>query len=324
MKHTRYVGRALLTVGILGAICLYASPAKMAEILAKSDWRWLLAMLALMPVFLFCRIFKWYLLVRQFVPQVNVPALVSGYLWGLALGLVTPGRMGEAYRVWGAGLPSKHAGLFVVEKGVELLSLMILCTPALLTAQFLPRWFVGAFIVAAAVSVLFWRAIALRLLPVSDRILQRMKLGFLTGADPALRRLRLSGCLMLSCVCPALFLIQAYLALRGMGERPEPLAIALFPIVLLSNLVPVTVGGIGLREATAVLLLKPQGLTEAAVLNSFLLVTLVNLALPCVLAGLLRHLKPALLPKGGPEAAVAGIQGSDLQQTVTTSTQEAS
>ena len=112
--------RICVSLAILTALVLLISPRQVWQTLSACDWRWLLATLLLLPPFLFFRMAKWHVLVRQTSRSVGVLDVARGYLWGMAVGLVTPGRTGELARIWAAGLSSRCIGLFILEKMLEI------------------------------------------------------------------------------------------------------------------------------------------------------------------------------------------------------------
>jgi uncharacterized membrane protein YbhN (UPF0104 family) len=56
----------------------------------------------------------------------------------------------------------------------------------------------------------------------------------------------------------------------------------LFPIILLGNFIPVTVGGFGIRETFAIVILKQRGIPSEVAVNSIAVVALLDLVLPAL------------------------------------------
>jgi uncharacterized membrane protein YbhN (UPF0104 family) len=299
MKWGAVLFRIFITVAFLVFLVFFVSPEKAIEAFRGCDFQWVLVALLLMLVFIASRIYKWYLLVRQFKSNINVSKLIWGYLWGMALGMVTPGRVGEIYRVKASELPNRLIGLFVLEKFVEIFSLFILCIPAILAFELLPFWSTVLLVMVCIAIAVFWRSIALRAMSFKRLFPNNSKMQSLVSLQDVFGNLSLSGTFFFTLVCQMLFLFQAFLIIIGMGQHPDLSCASSFPVVLLGNLLPISVGGVGIREAIAIAVLKPQGLPEAVILNSFFLVSMLDLALPCIIGVFLHRI--FLLPKDNRE-----------------------
>ena len=130
--------RLSLSLLFLAVLVWLASPIKVARTLAGCDARLLIATLALTPVFLAGRVLRWSLLVRQVSPQAPLGAISRSYLWGMAVGLVTPGRLGEVARIRGLGLSGSGVGLFLVEKSGEIVVILAMCAVSVWSFGYLP------------------------------------------------------------------------------------------------------------------------------------------------------------------------------------------
>ncbi len=60
-----------------------------------------------------------------------------------------------------------------------------------------------------------------------------------------------------------------------------------FSIMILSNLLPITIGGLGVREALSVLILRRYGVSDAVAVNAAFLSYLTNTVLPGVVGSFL-------------------------------------
>jgi 2-polyprenyl-3-methyl-5-hydroxy-6-metoxy-1,4-benzoquinol methylase len=91
-------------------------------------------------------------------------------------------------------------------------------------------------------------------------------------------------------VCFLIYITQAYLVLRALGASADPGVVLLYPLVLLANLVPITVGGYGVREALAVVVLQLREIPEAKAAASVAVVTFFDLVVPGLVGVVLRGL----------------------------------
>jgi uncharacterized membrane protein YbhN (UPF0104 family) len=262
--------RILTTLLVFALIFAFVSPLKAAERLRDCDKSLLFLVLAIVPVFVFFRVFKWYLLARQEVKDLSLAKIVPDYLWGMAVGLVTPARIGELARVRGLNVSKKMgAGLFFLEKLLEVGVLALLCFVALLFVRLVPFWVLSAGVVSALILfLLIWKAL--------DQSEWRQEL------KSAISELKLFGCTFCSFLCFVIFCLQAYLVLKSMYVPVGIDIVFLFPIILLGNFIPVTVGGFGIRETFAIVILKQRGIPSEVAVNSIAVVALLDLVLPAL------------------------------------------
>ena len=271
---------SLLFVAVLVYV---ASPAKVLKTLKGCDPFLLAATLALTPVFLAGRILRWTLLVRQVSPGAPVGLISRSYLWGMAVGLVTPGRLGEVARIKGLGLGGAGVGLFLVEKTGEMAVILGMCLVSVWSFGYLDWWLSLSGIVA---GLALW-AFVMKKLPGLAGPLSRLFKGRsseeIHNLSNTAAELKKPLCLALTALILGLFILQAYLLLIGLGGPSAPVLIRNLPLVLLGNIAPVTVGGMGLREALGVFFLSRDGVDPAVALGSVFIVSTVNLALPAIL-----------------------------------------
>ncbi len=288
MRTTVALLRILLTASILIVLLIVITPSKALADLEIGDWRWLAASVALMPLFLACRVTKWALLEQQVLGPAPWSRILPRYLWGMAVGLITPGRVGELARVRAPKLSARGAGLFFLEKAVEVSCLFSLCLLSLPLSALLPWWTLPPIGFALIVALAGWRRMVIGTLGLIGRLPG--------GPDPQRRAelasavldLRLFGCAALSLMCFLIYVTQAWLMLRAMDLAADPAVAILYPFVLLANLLPITVGGYGLRESLAVVVMRSRDVSEIQAAASVALVTFFNLVIPGLVGVVLR------------------------------------
>ncbi len=289
MKHKSLYLRVVVSVGILLGLFIYVSPERVVTAIHGADWRWMAAAVGLMPIFLLCRIGKWFVLVRQVEQSVRLRDIVPGYLWAMAVGKLTPGNIGEVARAWTFGTPSSQVGLFVLEKLLEVGCLIALCLLATIKLGVAPYLAIGAtglaLLAIPTVLKVFARAIA----HVLSRVVRSISSDKLDGVHWAIRRLRLGICVFLTLSCFLIFMTQVYLIMISMGHALDMRTLILFPVIMASNLIPITIGGFGLRESVAVFVLRSEAVPEAIAMSSFFFATVVDLFLPALL-GITLHM----------------------------------
>ncbi len=285
-KVLRWVKR-LVSVGLLATIvALVATREGMsgfADRLAGIDVRWLLAGGALAWVAAIASALRWQrLLALEGVERSRLWSLGS-FLRGRFVGAFTPSTVGlDLYRLVDAGggshAPAGRA--LLVEKLYGLVAL------AMVSAALLPFGLLelfggsGALLVlalgmGAALGVLALERPALlvwvgRFLPAPVAAFARRAADALQAGRPALpERLRLLALGLVTHGATAAIFAATGAAL---GVRAEALALTIVGnAIILATLLPISVGGVGVREGTAVALLAAQGVPAAdAALLAFL------------------------------------------------------
>ena len=66
-----------------------------------------------------------------------------------------------------------------------------------------------------------------------------------------------------------IFYVQAFILLRAVSPSAPISVLPVFPIITLSTILPLSIGGVGIREWTAVLLLSRFNITPEAAITAF-------------------------------------------------------
>lgn len=231
-------------------------------------------------IFTLAKILKWHLLLKDLIPDISFRSSIDGYLSGMSLGIITPGRIGEVGRI--AEIPKENRiagiGLVLWDKIFDL-SIVI----------FLSLWGIWYFINPIA-SIILGLLLVILLFVLFNTKYLNILLKFpiikrypqlLEGLNHLKKRTIFIGLLItlfsyIIVLFEALFLVRAFSHTLGKGIFIS------YPLVMLANLIPITVGGLGVREGTAVLLLGRFGLPEELAFNSAFLIFLINTAFPAL------------------------------------------
>ncbi len=234
-----------------------------------------LAVLITFPA-MYLRAWRWKEAIRTTNTDFPLKSLLQFTYISLTLGLVTPGRLGEFIKVHHlskkSGIETKKSLYTVLlDKLMDISTVLVF---SILGAYFLfgqKNWLLFLFIIIFLFSLFFYLLynILLRLsfyLPLLKRYFSSLgeyKLSF----SSSLRLSLLSHLIWLSLA------LQGFIILRMMGIEALSLWAVLGVVSLMSfsSLIPLTVGGLGLREALAAFLLLSFGIAaEKAVLFSLL------------------------------------------------------
>jgi len=116
--------------------------------------------------------------------------------------------------------------------------------------------------------------------------LSKIKIGFFQNLISGIKSVSITTTLragLLSTIYFLLFYWQAYLILSAYGDQFPYEVVFYFPLITLSTILPITVGGLGIREGTAIILLGRYNIPEAVAFNTFFL----HFVIANVLAGIL-------------------------------------
>jgi uncharacterized protein (TIRG00374 family) len=269
-----------------------------AEMLRTVGLQFLLAAVALYPCLILLKTWRWQFLLRQQGIAYGLIPAFAAYNSALAAGYVTPGRLGEfvraLYLMKDKGIALGHAFSSVVLD--RLLDLYLLVATAAIGAALfaVPQHLVGlslAVLVAAALGplvvvlpsvsrrsiALFARA-ASRLAPTTykEELAQGLN-GFQAGMEQLLT-VRLLVPFACTALAYAVFYLQCYLVALAL-DLPLSCLYSSYSVSLASllALLPVSISGLGVRDAAFVALFRPANLTaEMAIGYSLLLLLVFN------------------------------------------------
>jgi hypothetical protein len=234
-------------------------------------------------VLLILRVYKWHRLMGA-VGNGHIRRSLRSLFGGFALGLITPGRLGELGRC-----------IFVREEEraqVALLTLLdrLLDVWALLTL-------VGAslFFLVPHAAAIFGAAVWLALLPVvmsfPKLVAHFAKLvrrswhfhGHVADAAKELHGVQTPPFAILAVVAAGTELASFFFLLRAFFPTEFSTAVATFPYIILAGDLPLTFSGVGVREGAAAVLLSPYAVPASAAVNASLLWFVFAILVPAAL-----------------------------------------
>lgn len=292
-RWARYGASVLLLALILWRI----QPGKVGNALASANPAYL-ALAALLTIpFLLLKATRWYWMLREAGIEAEPGEALSSLVAGMGLALLTPARLGELVRAAYIrdGQKLKIGGLVMLDKGFDVL---VLCGLSIAGAWSLlgtgPGALLAAVTAVGAAMVYLPRRGENVVARVGNRLPGRDKLMRVLTALEALSPAATTGYILLTAMSFVIVLVQFALILASWNASSPNIVFLTFPLVVLTNVLPLTVGGLGIREGAAVLLLHHYGVSAAHAALAAFLMFFINTALPG-LAG-------ALIPT--PRAAV--------------------
>ena len=297
--------KALAALVVLFLIAWFVDLGDAFDQLKKTQWIWLLPALALVQIQIVLSAMRWRLTANRLGQQLSTPRAVSEYYLATFANLSLPGGItGDAARVYrnrqqGALSLSVHS--VMIERLAGQLAFLVVCIlgwllwPVLMHAD-LPLMSTYILVIPLLVLAVAGGVFYLLVRWAPDWVTRKV-LDFgpsLYAAWWSDRQWVVQGGLSLAIVMTyiGVFCLSAVAV-----QSPLPLAAAvtIVPLVLLSMLVPLSIGGWGIREASAAVLWPVVGLSSEAGIATSVVYALISLAgcLPGLLWYLWRTMKPA-------------------------------
>jgi uncharacterized protein (TIRG00374 family) len=269
--------RVLVSAALLVAVLLYADVGEVLAAVRDGHWGWFAVALAVMAGAVVLGAFRWWLLLEG--AGIHVPARdsVRPYALSFVFNLVLPTAVaGDAVRTWVLGRSSGRflgaAAATIVDRLTALVCLFAVGWAAYaVDHDAVPRsvvvvfaWVTAGMTVALAVGIM--AAVGVR--PLVHRLPERVA-GMIRESWRIVRGWAGSGRLVLTVVVLGLayqvlvIAVFVLIAKTARVELPFALAAVSVPIVVLATLIPISIGGLGIREGGFVILLGEVGIEAA-------------------------------------------------------------
>jgi glycosyltransferase 2 family protein len=291
--------RVLVSAALLAAVLLYADVGDVLAAVRDGHWGWFAVALAVMAGSIVLGSFRWWLLLEG--AGIHVPARESirPFAMSFVLNIILPTAVaGDAVRTWVVGRRSGRflgaAAATVVDRLTALVCLFAVGWAAYAVDRgAVPDSVVVAFAwvsAGLAVALVLGVMAALGVRPLVHRLPERVE-GMVRESWRIVRRWAGSRQLVVNVVVLGLayqVLVVGVFVLVGKTvgvELPFALAAVTAPIVVLATLIPVSVGGLGIREGGFVILLGQAGIDAADATLASLLSAMTVLIASAAVAG---------------------------------------
>lgn len=283
-------GKSALTVVIVWFLLERIGVERLLTNLKRIDEGWFIGAVLCSPVIVLVSGLKWHEIIRAEAQGLTYWEAVRAFLGGVFFGLLTPGRLGEFGKVAliRQGRLTILSGIAVLERMLDVEVLVIMALWGV--------WGIFGFQSLAVVAVIalcgawFLASIRLRKHLLNAVLLLapfRGKVAAVVEGINAVAPVTLAKCAGLRLLACSIDLFQFYLIANAFDSVKLLHVLAVYPLIILSNLIPLTVGGIGIREAMSMYALSFFHVNaETAVSASFLLFA-INTFVPGVLGGLI-------------------------------------
>jgi len=277
--------KLLFTMAALGYLIKIARPEEMIAYLTEIDISLLVIITLLKFISDIFKIWKWMLIARVQIPDFSFLAALKSFYIGMTLAVITPFAVGELGRGAFASKVRRAelSGLVIVDKVFDLATVMLFALIGL-SLLFQQPFFILGIVIAYFLGLFLMKHVVVFL--GKGDFLERFRLRFLKRVVSGYSMISTSLLYKLSLLTInyfVLFYFQAYLIMLAYGESFPAEVVLYFPVITLSTILPITIGGLGVREGTAIYFLKRYQIPEAVAFNTFF----THFVIANVLAGLL-------------------------------------
>lgn len=250
--------------------------------------------------------YKWYCLIREVKsPEINLQNLgnpgeltignaFKSYFSGMAGGILTPGRVGEIARIVYLEKQPKSliAYLVAVDKLFDVAVVLIMSLPGVLYFFKLPG-IIGLFpILVLLVVIIYLPHLPVRWLNhlLKNTTFLMKKRERLDMIESGLQSISFSfkvKFLSITILSYGVVIWEFQQLVSNYQECGFMIALLCQPLIMLTNILPFTIGGIGVREGTAVILLAGFGIARTHALSAAFMLFVLNTAIPALIGVML-------------------------------------
>jgi uncharacterized protein (TIRG00374 family) len=310
------VKRALALAGLLlfAVIIARTGPARIVEAFRGASLSAFAAALGLAALMAVAKTWRWSLLLRDAGLSAPYAQVVRYFLVGNFLGLATPGRVGDFVKALyfagrGGNSFARASATIFVDRVLDTLVLVLLAAAILLHERrleaLLPLVALGAFLALLAAKRRVGEGLLRRVFAAVAPGGRGGRVGdefaaFYAQAAALLTRRRLA--LPLAAACAAYVFLVAGVARIAAGLHLDlPLAFVAASVILaiFASLVPISVAGLGSREAVLIACFARRDLPPEAAVSLSLVFFAIFYLVPAAAGAVFWQLEPARIPKRG-------------------------
>lgn len=238
------------------------------------------------PVIILLRSYKWYFVLSRKIADISFKKATISLLAGSAIGLFTPGKIGELSRMLFLRVKEKRTmiGITLYDRLSDLYAIFFLAVAGSLymfyiSGAYFPILLISSALISSLTILLFFpNTIAGFISKIySDRRPPFFKEIYPRNASItevyegfSYKRKDIFISLGLALIIFLVSYLQGFIILKGVGyEIPYYLFVIFFSLIALITVLPISISGIGVREGAAVLILSKYGIpADAAVIFS--------------------------------------------------------
>lgn len=279
--------KVLCTVALVWILFKKVGVNELKETLLLGDIRFVLLGFGFGIGFTLLKSYKWHYFVKRFTPGSGFKETFISYLVGLGIGIITPARAGELSRALYIKAPDKLSLVMLVllDKFIDFCAVYLLASLGVFFF-FGTYFFMIYLIVFIIIAYLFYKPIffSKTLTRVFPRLSKKVSYFFdgLTHLDSKCLYINffLSVGVYLIVICEIYYLILSFSSVSLKA------AVIGYPLVMMVNLLPVTIGGIGVREGASAIVFSNLMVSARSAINASFLTFVFNTLIPALFGGL--------------------------------------
>ena len=294
---SRYKSINLVIKIIISAILLYflltlkVNFLQIINILKAAKLSFILYSFILTACLVMIKALRWQLLIKfSLNEKISYKECILSYLYGLAPGLITPGRAGEILRITVLKGFSKEklAELFLVDKYIEVTALFIVSAIGSLIIKLPELSFYLLLIVFVLIMMYYlrtrWSGILSWL--VKAVVKREIKLIFVEMKGSHYIMYLVISLMGLFCDVFAFHFI-----INAIGEVGFGVCLLVFPVMLVAAVLPISISGIGVRETSAVYLFSMFNIKPEISFNAAILIFIIGSVMPAIVGWIIANYK---------------------------------
>lgn len=227
--------------------------------------------------------FRWQLLIALTLrKKAYYKECFFSYLYGLAPGLLTPGRVGEVFRIMPLVRFQKKrlAELFVIDKYIEIISLFMLANFGSYLLK-LNKLFIATLSMFIILIILFFARE--KWVGILGKMIYKLTRKELDLIFKEVKMKHFIYYLILSVVALFFDVSAFYFIINAMRVLDFGVCLLVFPVMLVAAVLPISISGIGLREAVAIYFLSFFHIPSEVSFNASILIFVIGSIIPAVI-----------------------------------------
>lgn len=283
----RFVIKLLFTVIILFFIIQLLDYNKLIFALSIAKKEFLIFVFLSVPIWIWLKSLKWKILLSSFYPETSNLLACRSFLGGLGPGLFTPGKIGEFTRTFYLpyGDNFKIISLVILDRYCDFIVLLLLCGIGI--SHFFGVYYGIAIVITAIFGISLFYIFPIIIKNIRIRVGRKgesyKKLFFKFENISKIKPLIFHKSLLLSLIIFLLSIFASFLILNSFETTQLSIVYKVFPITLLTNILPITIGNLGVREGATILLLQEYGIESEIAFNTAIILFFTHSLLPAII-----------------------------------------
>ena len=290
--NKRFIISGLITIGLLYLILKKIGIGEIIASLKEIKSFWFGLAILLMPLQIFFKVCKWHYLLKISGHSVKFTEAMKSYLGGMGIALITPAKVGELTRVLyiETGNRLKLSGLVIIDKFFDL---FVVVSLAIMGLALILQWSVNIILFVFLMVLLYFLFNPVRIKILLQKIIRYLPFkdktaDFISSID-ILNSKVINVLLGLTFLAFFIDFFQFYFLILSFGNVSLKAVAFSFPLIILANILPITVGGLGVREGVSVISLSLFKVAKEVAVNAAFLLFFINTFVPGIIGVFLIH-----------------------------------